>query len=302
MTKSQSAYRNFSRYSIKDLEHLSGIKAHTLRIWEQRYGILKPERTDTNIRFYSDDDLKYLLNISILNSNGFKISRLAQMSREEIHQAVEKQNTTAYTFESDISSLIISTIDLNESLFEQVFQQNIIKTGFERTITEIIYPFLDKIGILWLSGSISPAQEHFISNLIRQKLIVAIDVQPKVPKADAESVLIFSPENEMHELSLLYACYLFKRQQQKVYYLGTNVPFENVEIVAHNHHIDYIVLNITGNPNGNNFNLYLSKLKETFSDKKIILMGYLANKRKDEIPAGITLINSIENLFQFFNK
>lgn len=302
MTKSQSAYRNFSRYSIKDLEHLSGIKAHTLRIWEQRYGILKPERTDTNIRFYSDDDLKYLLNISILNTNGVKISRLAQMSREEIHQAVEKMNTTTYTFESDISSLIISTIDLNEALFEQVFQQNIIKTGFERTITEIIYPFLDKIGILWLSGSISPAQEHFISNLIRQKLIVAIDVQPKVPKPDAESVLIFSPENEMHELSLLYACYLFKRQQQKVYYLGTNVPFENIEIVAHNHHIDYIVLNITGNPNGNNFNLYLSKLKETFSDKKIMLMGYLANKRKEEIPAGITLITSIENLFQFFNK
>lgn len=302
MTKSQSAYRNFSRYSIKDLEHLSGIKAHTLRIWEQRYGILKPERTDTNIRFYSDDDLKYLLNISILNSNGVKISRLAQMSREEIHQAVEKLNTTTYTFESDISSLIISTIDLNEALFEQVFQQNIIKTGFERTITEIIYPFLDKIGILWLSGSISPAQEHFISNLIRQKLIVAIDVQPKVPRPDAESVLIYSPENEMHELSLLYACYLFKRQQQKVYYLGTNVPFENIEIVAHNHHIDYLVLNITGNPNGTQFNAYLKKLKDTFPDKKIMLMGYLANKRKDEVPDGITLISSIENLFQFFNK
>ena len=302
MTKSQSAYRNFSRYSIKDLEHLSGIKAHTLRIWEQRYGILKPERTDTNIRFYSDDDLKYLLNISILNSNGVKISRFAQMSREEIHQAVEKLNTTTYTFESDISSLIISTIDLNEALFEQVFQQNIIKTGFERTITEIIYPFLDKIGILWLSGSISPAQEHFISNLIRQKLIVAIDVQPKVPRPDAESVLIYSPENEMHELSLLYACYLFKRQQQKVYYLGTNVPFENIEIAAHNHHIDYLVLNITGNPNGNQFNVYLKKLKDTFPDKKIMLMGYLANKRKDELPDGITLISSIENLFQFFNK
>ena len=302
MTKSQSAYRNFSRYSIKDLEHLSGIKAHTLRIWEQRYGILKPERTDTNIRFYSDDDLKYLLNISILNSNGVKISRLAQMSREEIHQAVEKLNTTTYTFESDISSLIISTIDLNEALFEQVFQQNIIKTGFERTITEIIYPFLEKIGILWLSGSISPAQEHFISNLIRQKLIVAIDVQPKVPRPDAESVLIYSPENEMHELSLLYACYLFKRQQQKVYYLGTNVPFENIEIAAHNHHIDYLVLNITGNPNGNQFNVYLKKLKDTFPDKKIMLMGYLANKRKDELPDGITLISSIENLFQFFNK
>lgn len=302
MTKSQSAYRNFSRYSIKDLEHLSGIKAHTLRIWEQRYGILKPERTDTNIRYYSDDDLKYLLNLSLLNNNGYKISKLAVLTREQVHETVENLNKSHNDFESDISTLIISTIDLNEALFEQVFQQNVIKIGFEKTITDIVYPFLNRIGTLWISGSISPAQEHFISNLIRQKLIVAIDVQPKLPKADAKNVLIYSPENEMHELSILFAAYVFKRQQHKVYYLGVSVPFENVDMVVQNHHIDWIVLNITSYPSGNQFSAYLEKLNTFFKGKNIVLMGYQVNKRKEEVPSNMHVILSLEELFQFFNN
>lgn len=301
MTKNQSPYRNFSRYSIKDLEHLSGIKAHTIRMWEQRYGILRPERTVTNIRYYSDDDLKYLLNLSLLNNNGIKISKLAKMSREEIKQAVEKISQSENDFESDISTLIVSTLDLNEALFEQVFQQNVIKIGFEKTITDLIYPFLERIGNLWITGSISPAQEHFISNLIRQKLIVAIDVQPKLPKPDAKSVLIYTPENELHELSILFACYVFKRQQHKVYYLGISVPFENVDMVVKHHNIDWIVLNITSNPSGNNFNAYLQKLNTCFGDKKIILMGYLVNKRQEEIPSNMLVIHSLDELLQFFN-
>jgi DNA-binding transcriptional MerR regulator len=302
MTKSQSAYRNFSRYSIKDLEHLSGIKAHTLRIWEQRYGILKPERTDTNIRFYSDDDLKYLLNLSLLNNNGFKISKLAVLTRDQIRQQVENLNKSDNDFESDISTLIISTIDLNEALFEQVFQQNVIKIGFEKTITDVIYPFLNRIGTLWISGSISPAQEHFISNLIRQKLIVAIDVQPKLPRADAKNVLIYTPENEMHELSILFAAYVFKRQQHKVYYLGLSVPFENVDMVVRHHQIDWIVLNITTNPSGSNFDVYMEKLNTCFGDKNIVLMGYQVNKRKEQIPSNMRVVESLEEMFQFFNK
>jgi DNA-binding transcriptional MerR regulator len=271
-------------------------------MWEQRYGILKPERTDTNIRYYSDDDLKYLLNLSLLNKNGYKISKLASLTRDQIHQSVENFDKSNTDFESDISTLIISTIDLNEALFEQVFQQNIIKIGFEKTITDVIYPFLNRIGTLWISGSVSPAQEHFISNLIRQKLIVAIDVQPKLPKPDAKKVLIYTPENEMHELSILFAAYVFKRQQHKVYYLGVSVPFENVDMVVQHHGIEWIVLNITTNPSGNQFNAYLEKLNTFFAGKNIVLMGYQANKRKDEVPSNIHVIQSLEELFQFFNN
>lgn len=302
MTKGQSSFRNMSRYSIKDLEHLSGIKAHTLRIWEQRYGLMEPQRTDSNIRYYSDEDLKFVLNVALLNANGYKISRIAEMPRSKVAAEVAKFTSTHQTHESDIASLIISTIDLNEALFEQIFQQNVLNIGFEKTITDVVYPFLDRIGTLWLSGSITPAQEHFISNLIRQKLIVAIDVQPKLPRENAKNVMIYTPENELHELSILFGAYAFKRQQHRVYYLGSSVPFENVEIVAEKHKIDIILLSITAHPSGSNFNTYLSKLVEHFPEKKIILTGYQALRRRDEVPAEITILSSLDELFTFVNN
>jgi MerR family transcriptional regulator, light-induced transcriptional regulator len=299
MTKGPSSFRNMSRYSIKDLEHLSGIKAHTLRMWEQRYGLIEPQRTDTNIRYYSDEDLKFILNIALLNNNGYKISRLAEMSREAVAAEVGKISPANQNHESDIASLIVSTIDLNEALFEQIFQQNVIQIGFERTITEVIYPFLDRIGTLWLSGSICPAQEHFITNLIRQKLIVAIDIQPKLPKSDAKSIVIYTPEHELHEISILFAAYVFKRQQEKVFYLGTSVPFENVQMVVDRHKAEIILCSITSNPHGTAFNQYLTKLQQHFSDKKIILTGYLPIKRKAEVPENMQIMTSLEELFAF---
>jgi MerR family transcriptional regulator, light-induced transcriptional regulator len=302
MTNSQTPFKNVARYSIKDLEHLSGIKAHTLRIWEQRYGIIEPQRTDTNIRYYSDDDLKYILNISLLNTNGYKISRLAELSRDQVAAEVGKLTSASQSYESDISSLIVSTIDLNEALFEQVFQQNVITIGFEKTITDVVYPFLDRIGTLWLSGSICPAQEHFITNLIRQKLIVAIDIQPKLPEPGAKSIVIYTPEQELHEISILFAAYAFKRQQQKVFYLGASVPFENVKMVVDRHKADIVLCSITATPNGSQFNSYLDSLNASFPDKKIILTGYQVQKRKAEVPDNMIVLSSLDELFSFVSK
>src|SRR4028119_2082894 len=161
-----------SVYSIKDLEHLSGIKAHTLRIWEQRYNIIRPKRTDTNIRYYDDTDLKLVLNISLLKEHGFKISEIARMTMEDMSQEVLSLTDKNLRYSDQIQALTLSMIDLDEERFEKIMSTNALQVGFEQTMINIVYPFLIKIGVLWQTGAISPAQEHFISNLIRQKLTV----------------------------------------------------------------------------------------------------------------------------------
>ena len=156
------------KYLIKDFEALSGIKAHTIRIWEQRYGILKPERTSTNIRRYNDDELKLLLNISTLNRNGYKISKVAQMKRSEIEEKVRDITATNFDFPNQITALTAAMVDMNEMEFERVLNVNIVQLGFESTVENIVFPFLQQIGVMWQTGSVNAAQEHFISNLIRQ--------------------------------------------------------------------------------------------------------------------------------------
>ena len=162
-------------YSIKDLEKLSGIKAHTLRIWEKRYNLVEPKRTETNIRYYDDEDLKKVLNVALLNRNGLKISHIAGLKTEEINSKISDLSKGNQDSESVIDNLVISMIELDEKKFEKILSRTIMQAGFEETILYTIYPFFQKIGLLWQTGAINPAQEHFISNLVRQKLIVAID-------------------------------------------------------------------------------------------------------------------------------
>jgi len=158
-----------SNYSIKDLEQLSGIKAHTLRIWEQRYNIIAPKRTDTNIRTYDDRDLKLVLNIALLKDHGHKISEISKLSLDEMNREVIKISDRQQNYPDQIHALTISMIDLDEDRFEKIISTNILQFGFENTIINIVYPFLSRLGTLWVTGSVGPAQEHFISNLIRQK-------------------------------------------------------------------------------------------------------------------------------------
>jgi len=164
-------------YSIKDLETLSGIKAHTLRIWEQRYQLLKPHRTNTNIRLYTNEDLRRILNVSLLNKSGTKISKIASLNDNELYEQVNKLTKESDNNADQIESLILSMIELDEERFEKIVNSCILRLGLIKTIDEILFTFLQKIGIMWQTGSINPAQEHFISNLIRQKIIVAIDGQ-----------------------------------------------------------------------------------------------------------------------------
>lgn len=219
-------------YSMAQMETLTGIKAHTLRIWERRYGFPHPNRTETNIRFYSDEQLKKLLNVSILLNNGYRISKLSQMSDDEVHQKVSSivTSTDANT-QGDIQALILAMLEMDEKAFNKIFNAYVIRKGLMGTVIDLIYPFLMQIGVLWITNKTTPAQEHFISNLIRQKIIAAIDMLPD-PDPSAPGIALFLLEGEDHEIGLLLAYFIAKELGWRVYYLGQNVPSENIKDVV----------------------------------------------------------------------
>ncbi|NWJ50635.1 MAG: MerR family transcriptional regulator [Bacteroidetes bacterium] len=265
-------------YSIKDLEKLTGIKAHTIRIWEKRYNVVCPVRTDTNIRLYSDSDLKRLLNVSILNRNGLKISSILQLSSQELNQKVLDISNSSINVDSVIESMIIAMIDLDEAKFEKLLSNGILKYGFEETITNIIYPFLEKIGVLWLIGTIYPAQEHFISNLIRQKLIIALDTQVNNSNTNRKSFLMFLRDGEYHEISLLYYSFLIKRKGHRVIYLGQNTPLADLVQLKSIINPDFVVTSFTTSQPQKELNRFISELAENFDQSMILIGGNQINE------------------------
>lgn len=291
-----------AKYTIRDLERLSGIKAHTLRIWEQRYGILVPERTATNIRFYSGDELKKLLNISMLNNHGLKISRIAQMSPEEINRQVAELVDKEGIDSEHITSLIIAMIELDEQRFEKIFSGCILRMGFENTIMHIILPLLRKIGVMWQTGSINPAQEHFISNLIRQKIIVAIDGCLSAPQPGVPKFLLFLPNGELHELSLLFYHYLLKTRGYPVIYLGQSVPFDDIVASCDIRKADILLTVITGEPKEVGTKGYLEKLHKSFISHKILISGHRIFTKHPEIPENMQLFNGPEQLLSLLTE
>ncbi len=236
-----------NNYSIKDLERISGIKAHTIRIWEKRYNLIQPKRTATNIRYYDNSDLTQILNIAILRENGHKISKIVEMKMDEIHQRVAEITAKEAPHpdqKNQIEGLTIAMIEFDDHRFEKILNNAILRIGFEETILKIIYPFFVKIGQLWQMGSINPAQEHFVSNLFRQKLIVAIDGYSGIVKEKAKQYLLFLPEGELHELGLLFYNFLIVKSGHKALYLGQNVPLPSIVETISQIPIDYVVTTI----------------------------------------------------------
>jgi len=291
-----------ANYSIKDLEHLSGIKAHTLRIWEQRYGLIDPKRTDTNIRFYDQEDLKLVLNVSLLKDNGYKISKIAEMSLPELQAAVLKVADKANSFADQIYGLTLAMIDLDEQRFEKIISSNTLKIGFERTMLNIIYPFLSKIGIMWMTDAINPAQEHFISNLIRQKVIVAIDGQYETFDEKAKKYMLFLPEGELHELGLLFANYLIRTKGNKVIYLGQNMPFHDLSMVYKVYEPDYLLTILTSRDKSRNATEYLSALSEKFPNSSILVSGNQVIGQDLDLPENVVQIANPLNLLRFIEE
>ena len=218
-------------YSIKDLERFSGIKAHTIRIWEKRYNLLQPDRTHTNIRYYNDDELRRLLNLCTLISYGEKISKISQLSDLEIYNKIdvlmlpEAKNKQLDLF---INSILASAISYNYQLLDSTFKSAIHKIGLYKCYTDVILPSLVKMDLLWGKSQIIPSQGHFVSNFFRLKLFSAID-SIELPNENSKNFLLFLPENEEHEIGLLFAYYLIRNAGHNVVYLGQNVPAANIE-------------------------------------------------------------------------
>lgn len=265
------------QYSIKDLERLSGIKAHTLRIWEKRYGIIVPSRTETNIRFYTDEELRKVLNIAILNNYGIKISKIVGLNPEELREKVVEIGNEDVSEQVQVERLVVSMVEMDESRFEKILVNCTIRLGFEETMMKVIYPFFKKVGILWQTGAINPAQEHFISHLIRQKLIVAIDGQGMMSKENSKKFLLFLPEGELHEIGLLFYSYLIQKSGHKVIYLGQSVPVDDVVAVNAVSPADYILTSVMSLCNSEDINALLEKILTSFTEQKVIITNKIEN-------------------------
>lgn len=290
-----------SKYSIKDLENLSGIKAHTLRIWEQRYHFIEPKRTETNIRYYSNDDLKLVLNIATLKDNDLKISKIAELSSEEINERVMQIAEKNLRFPDQINSLTLSTIDMDEDRFEKILNNNIVKYGFEQTMLKVIYPFLAKIGMLWQTGSIRPAQEHFVSNLIRQKVTVAIDAHFVTEQESRGKWLLYLPEGELHELSLMFASFILRSRKFKVIYLGQNLPKEDLQSVKMAQNPDYVLTISTSAPKRNEVQGYIDDVADLFSNATVFVGGYQVIGEDIKRKKNVEFLYRMENLINFID-
>jgi DNA-binding transcriptional MerR regulator len=220
------------RFQIRDLEEFSGVKAHTIRMWEKRYGLLSPERTDTNIRTYGVDELKAILNVAYLNRHGYKISKIAKLPVMDRDRLVREVATRDDQGEGVINGLQMAMLGFDEALFRSVTVKFRLAHGFPALVERIYVPLLERIGVLWQTSSICPAHEHFVSNLIRQDLIAATEALTVPTREDSPIHVLFLAENELHELGLLYVNHLLRTEGQRTIYLGQSVPREDLVQVA----------------------------------------------------------------------
>jgi MerR family transcriptional regulator, light-induced transcriptional regulator len=291
-----------AEYNIKDLEKLSGVKAHTIRIWEKRYNIVSPSRSDTNIRSYCDADLRKLLNLSILNNQGIKISTLAKLTENEIQDKVLFVSQNPSNFNTQIETLILSMLNLDEDQFNQTFNKSVMAHGFEKTFEEIVLKTLDRIGVLWLTGTINPAQEHFISNLIRQKLISNIDLLNTHRTKDSKRFLLFLPEGELHELGLLYANYLVKKRGHEVLYFGQQTPLNSLKDSDKVWNAEYVVVSVITPLHGMSDQEFIDGIDDIFSEKTVMIIGNYAQKINLGNLENIHIFQQIKDFTSFIEK
>lgn len=283
-------------FSIKDIEAVSGIKSHTLRIWEQRYGIIAPKRTESNIRYYDDDDLKHILNISILNRQGIKISEIARMSKEEITEAILKDSALfSENYDTHIKGLVSAMLSFDEYGFHKVISTNVIQLGLEQTVINIIFPFLAEVGLLWQIGSIHPSHEHFASNIIRQKLYVAIDGNVGRFAENRKRFLLFLPEHEQHSIGLLFANYILRTRGQDVLYLGQEVPLLDLKDAFVDNEPDYVLTQLTAAHINVDKQRFIDDISNYWSNAQLILSGGQFLDPALKLPASARVIKRMED-------
>jgi DNA-binding transcriptional MerR regulator len=264
------------QYSINDLEKLSGIKASLIRVWERRYSIIKPSRTETNRRRYDDAQLRKIINISILQRNGFKISLIATLTDHEIEEKVAFLSKNITNSDTKIDSLIKYMIFYDERAINDLLVRSILNRGFELTIDEVIFPFLKRIGLMWQTGSADIGSEHFITNIFRQRMILSIDSLAYMKREACRRVILFLPDNELHEIGLLYYLYIIRKLGHETLYLGQTTPLSSVIAVNERWNADIIITGLmSGSPDLNPGD-YIRQLSGSFPKQKVLVSGILA--------------------------
>jgi DNA-binding transcriptional MerR regulator len=289
------------QFSIAQLARFSGIKPHTIRIWEQRYGALQPHRSAGNTRYYDSQQLRRLLNITSLLEAGYKASELGALPDKKLFRMVNElldqqagiNNKTEYY----VTQLIKAGMSYDEPWFEKIFNHCLLRFGMEDTYRNILYPMLVRIGQLWLYDALPPAQEHFISNLIRQKIYVAIDGLP-APKESSDMWLLFLPEDEFHDIGLLVANYLIRLSGRKTVYLGSNVPQSSLVNAVKELSPNNLLLFLVHQELPEEVQQYITGLSKHFSAKKIYVAG--SERLTESLPnvKNVHLLTSIEDLEQ----
>ncbi|WP_276090812.1 MerR family transcriptional regulator [Pedobacter sp. JY14-1] len=262
------------KFSISDIEGLTGIKAHTIRAWESRYNLVPPKRTSTNIRYYDEDDLKMLLNIVTLNENGYKISKIAEMGPKQIGDLVAQLKMNWNNDSVQLLNLSDATVAYDEVTFSQVLAGCVAQMGLVNTMDTVLFPFMRKVGMLWQTGAIDPSHEHFASSLIRDRLIVEIDRVEKPQIEAPKRFLLFLPEDELRETGLLFARYLLKKCGHDILYLGSEVPYTDLKKVTESYHPDFAFIVLTSLNLGKNINKVIGRVMD-YIDVPLIVAGSL---------------------------
>lgn len=290
-----------SSFSIKDLENLSGIKAHTIRIWEKRYNLLEPERTDTNIRYYSLANLQKLLNISFLNSNGFKISKIATMPNDKIPVIVREIAANENAKSHAINTFKLAMLNFDQSLFYNTYESLIKEKSFQEIFYEVFIPLMTEIGMLWQTDTITPAHEHFITTLIRQKILVNTELlQSKIKTHQKRTFVLFLPDNEIHELGLMFINYEIINKGYHSIFLGSSVPISSlIDILSYYDDVTFITY-FTVKPEKDYINEYLKEFNDRVLEKhnhQLWILGQmLQHIDMKTLPKPIKPYKTIDNL------
>lgn len=296
-----------TNFSIKDLENLSGIKAHTIRIWEKRYNLFKPNRTDTNIRYYSTASLQKILNISFLNKNGYKISKIASLDENEISSLVKEIAESKDPNNHSINLLKLAMINFDQSLFNKTFYKLEEEMSFKTIFFDVFIPLLDHIGLLWQTDTITPAHEHFIVEIIKKKILVETEKAYKIntPDLSQKPYALFLPDNEMHELGLLFTNLELTLKGKHVIYLGQSVPIKSLEFLLTKHKDITFISNFTVSPENENVEDYLNSFSSTLLKNnkcKLLVSGRLLVTKPNISNSNIKTFESTKDLIDHINN
>ncbi len=287
-------------YSIKDLEKISGIKAHTLRMWEHRYGLLKARRTETNIRYYDDEDVRLLLAISWLKQRGWRISRIAALGREGIEREAASGQVPLSGEDARLDMLSLAMAALDARQVDYLLDL-MARDDFEQTMLEVVYPFLERLSLLWMTGAVEQVQEMFVVQVVRRKLMAAIDALP-LPPAEAEEVLLFLPEGETQELVLLFVQFLLRKRGWNTLYLGAEVRLDDLRVVARLRKVPWVFTLVNEPLRGHSFQAWVEELSGLFGESHLLLAGYQAATQTLSFSPRVHLLPSLGELMAFVEE